>query len=167
LLENITNIPNISMGHRVLFLGTFSLDTRHVTKWAPSYCNKEPTRCQSCWVLLWVTWGLSGFCVSKNSEQREQQVSVVSSGFLFLGLGACFFWFVFCKLVFTGSGRGCGVGHPKGRIVPWGTTMLDHPHFLQSLRGHCIGVPRGMYPPIYPQKPNIPVIASRDFLTFG
>ena len=42
-----------------------------------------------------------------------------------------------------------------------------NPHFLQSLGGHCIGVPRGMYPLIYPQKPNIPVIASRDFLTFG
>lgn len=62
-------------------------------------------------------------CVSKNWEQREQQVSVVSSGFLFLGPGACFFCFVFCKLVFSGSGLGRGVGHPKG-LIGWMHTHM-------------------------------------------
>lgn len=114
LLENITNIPNISMGHKLLHPWYVfpRAGTRHVTKWAPSYCNKEPTRCQSCRGLLWVTWGLSGCVCPKirnNGNNRFPWFQVV---FCFWGRGM-FFCFGFCELVFTGSGRGCSTKSPS------------------------------------------------------
>lgn len=84
-----------------------SLDTRHVTKWAPSYCNKEPMRCQSCRRgPLWWHGFVRGVCPEEIWNNSNS-----NNGF------PCFNWFCFwgrgmfllgsCKLVFTGSGRGC------------------------------------------------------------
>lgn len=121
LLENITNIPNISMGHKLLHpCYVFPrAGTRHVTKWAPSYCNKEPTRCQSCRGGPIVgDMGFSRVCVCpkirNNGNNRFPWFQLV---FCFWGQGIFFLVPVY-TLVFTGSGRGCRVGHPKG-LIGW------------------------------------------------